>query len=259
VSVWILKRPKVVKHVATQTIRLTTFRNFNLKHPSFRYAEVNSLFVLCKNHFFIRNLDSPKWARYREIYGPSKILTKKKRTFTNVPIHKKLYLTGSSYRTGNLIIPNINIESMLSHKWAHCTLIILTTGYKRAYNLKIIINQEKLKLCFFVKLFLSYKTLISPVDSIITVHHKINKMLNTDFRAPKIRRFLEKEGNLLAYLFDELSELGLNLEFSVPVNRNRENIFSKNKVKIEDFHNYQNNELFKELINLSCIGASHMF
>ena len=73
-----------------------------------------------------------------------------------------------------------------------------------------------------------------------------------------MKRFLEKEGNILSYVIDELSDLGLNLNMNYPQNRHRTDLISVNMKTISDFHEAENNPLFTELINLSCVGSLHM-
>lgn len=258
VNQWI--KSKFQKNVSkeSQTISATTFGNFGLSHPKFLTTNINSLFIICKNHFFEKTTVIQKWALYREIFGPSIILMRKSRTTSFIPFHKKLYYMGISYRSGHYIIPNINLESHICKKWAHCSMIILTKNADTTRESKIVINNKNLELCFYVKLFLSYKILISTLDNDQKINKWINKTMSSKIDEASVRTFLENDGNILAYVFDELSDLGFNLNINTPQNRHRTNLASINMKKISDFHEGENNKLFIELINLSCVGSAHM-
>ena len=245
------------KNAETQTFRSTILRNFNLNHPNFVEGSMNSLYIFCKNHFHRNNLVTPKWALFREIYGPSIFLKAKIRRTACLPIHRKIYFKGTSYSTGCVIIPNINLESFICKKWAHCSVIILATNYESSDNQKILIDQNKLELCFYFKIYLSFKLLMSPNDSDNLLNEKINKILNTNYNLKTFYKFLENEGNILSYVSDELSELGLNLKIYRPLNRERENLVSINMETISKFYEPEKSKMFSELISLSCIGSAH--
>jgi hypothetical protein len=173
----------------SQTIHATNFGNFGLNHPKFLTTSINSLFIICKNHFFEKTMVIQRWALYREIFGPSMILTRKSRTNSFIPFHKKLYYMGISYRSGHYIIPNINLEGHICKKWAHCSIIILTKNADTTRESKIIINNVTLKLCFYVKLFLSYKILISAIDSDQIINSWINKTMKSKLTRLQSERF----------------------------------------------------------------------
>ena len=82
-------------------------------------------------------------------------------------------------------------------------------------------------------------------------------MLGTNLTVQAVEKFLEKEGNILSFLYDELSEIGYNLNLPVPLNRERKLTYSRNLRCLDEFYNSENNPLFIELINLSCIGGAH--
>ena len=177
-------------------------RNFNLSHPQFLENSMNSLLITCKNHFYVENLDSEQWATFREIHGPSKLIKKKFRVNTKIQIHKKLYFSGISYRLGHYVIPNINLENFVCKKWAHCSIVILSTGGKRSREGKIFIDSKKLNLCFLVKLFLSHKMLFSSSENFYSVLQKVNLRLSTNVSRQEFFLFLNTSGNILTYLFD---------------------------------------------------------
>ena len=218
---------------------------------------MNSLHINCKNHYYKENLDSNRWAFYREIFGPTKLVQRKMRTNAFIPFHKKVYQRGCAYRTGAYIIPNVNLESYICKKWAHCSIIILSENASYSENGKIIIDNHKLKLCFFVKIRISFQILMTPVGNETEINEKVNEILGTNFDQQSVNLFLETNGNILSYIYDEMTDLGLNLNLRGPINRKRAGINIVN-FQISDFFEPENSPMFSELINLSCIGSAHM-
>jgi hypothetical protein len=242
----------------SQTIQAVKIQSYSLNHPEFSTNSINSLLVTCKNHLFKLNSKTQKWAGYREIFGPSIIINRKTRTKAFAPCHKKLYLSGKSYRSGHYIIPNINLESHICKKWAHCSMIILCTNANTTRDSKIIIDNKVLELCFYFKLYISYKILRTIRAKDFEINIWINKVMKTNISEKQIKYFLENKGNMLAYIIDELSDLGLDLDIKFPQNRHRTDLISVNMKTISDFHEAEINPLFTELINLSCVGSLHM-
>ena len=125
-------------------------------HPNFLFTEINSLFMLCKNRLFMSNIQNPKkWALFRELYGPSKFCEKFRIYEGFHPKHTRLYAKGTAFRNGHLIIPIMNLETLISEVWANITIGILLSCGKTFVN-KIVINEELLQLSFCFKIMLSY-------------------------------------------------------------------------------------------------------
>ena len=82
-------------------------------------------------------------------------------------------------------------------------------------------------------------------------------ILGSNFSRFDLSNFLGKEGNMLTYIFDELNELGIKIDPLTTI-RNIPAKFNQNHVRIDDFFKPEENALFIEIINLSCIGSAHM-
>ena len=234
---WLPQSSRLSTDKGTQTMIAIQIRNFNLSHPKFAESSMNSLLVMvtCKNHFYKENLGKEKWALFRELYGPSKQISKFPRVNTRISVHKKIYFLGTSYRLGHYVIPNINLERFLCKKWAHCCILILAADKKRSRDDKIVINNQQLELCFAIKLVMSHRLLFSSNDKFDYILEKINIILKTNISKSELSRFFNKSGNLLTVLFDEFSDLGIKLDAIISINRLRDNSISINKKKLDDF------------------------
>jgi hypothetical protein len=198
-----------------------------------------------------------KWARFRELYGPSKIVEKFKAIICFTPAHTKLYATGPIFKMGHIIIPVMNIEMMLSEIWANVTLAILTKSPKRSRKNKIIINDHLLSLCFKFKVMLSINLFLSDMATFDQLHEKSDSVLGTRTNKIKFRKFLNTKGSPLAVVIDYAHNLGLNSCIKL-TGESKFRIYHVQKIKISDFHKPENHTKFAELINLSSIGGCQL-
>jgi hypothetical protein len=247
-----------MKDGSSQTFTRVLRNNFLIVHPNFLFSGVNSLFMICKNKFFQQNIKWPKkWSLFRELYGPSKFAEKFAIIPSFIPIHGKIYSKGISFRSGHIIIPNMNLEALISEIWANITVQILTENAHTTWDRKILINEEILINSFKFKIMLSHHIFHNGNKNFETLSQLSNDILRQTVSEKVFAKFLIEFGPKLSVLNNFAINLGLTSCF-LHLQSEEFSPMKIYKLKISDFYKPEKNELFVELINMSAIGVTQL-